>query len=132
MNDRCDVLVVDDEPVVRDCVRLVLEHAGLRVDSAPDAESGLVHPALADCRLLLCDLMLPGQSGLELLRAVRVARPELPIVMITGYATDANADRALEAGASAFLAKPFDDSELLTLVRQVLARTPDAGEDVKP
>jgi DNA-binding response OmpR family regulator len=75
--------------------------------------------------------MLPGESGLEVLRQVRAARPGLPIVMITGYATDANAERALEAGATAFLAKPFDDSELLTLVRQVLARTPVAGEDVK-
>ena len=116
----CDVLVVDDEPVVRDAVRLVLEHAGYSVEGAADAEAGLGHPALAGCRLLLCDLMLPGQSGLELLRRVRASRPGLPIVMITGYATDANADRALEAGATAFLAKPFDDSELLTLVRQVL------------
>jgi DNA-binding response OmpR family regulator len=130
MTDACDVLVVDDEPVVRDAVRLVLGHEGFRVEAANDAEAGLAHAGLQTCRLLLCDLMLPGQSGLELLRAVRAARPELPIVMMTGYATDANADSALEAGASAFLAKPFDDSELLTLVRQVLARTTDAGEDV--
>ena len=128
----CDVLVVDDEPVVRDAVRMVLEDAGYRVASAPDAESGLAHAGLAGCRLLLCDLMLPGQSGIELLRAVHAARPELPIVMITGYATDAIADRALEAGAAAFLAKPFDDSELLTLVRRVLAPTSAAGEDEKP
>jgi CheY-like chemotaxis protein len=132
MNPACDVLVVDDEPVVRDAVRLVLGYEGYAVESAPDAEAGLAHPALAACRLLLCDLMLPGQSGLELLRQVRALRPELPIVMITGYATDANAERALAEGATAFLAKPFDDSELLTLVRQVLARTPDAGEDVNP
>ena len=132
MSPACDVLVVDDEPVVRDAVRLVLGYEGYGVESAPDAEAGLAHPALAACRLLLCDLMLPGQSGLELLRQVRALRPELPIVMITGYATDANAERALAEGATAFLAKPFDDSELLTLVRQVLARTPDAGEDVKP
>ena len=132
MGDRCDVLVVDDEPVVRDAVRLVLGHEGFVVAEAPDAERGLAHPALEHCRLVLCDLMLPGQSGLELVRAIRAARPELPIVMITGYATDANADRALEEGATAFLAKPFDDSELLTLVRQVLARTSAAGEDVKP
>jgi CheY-like chemotaxis protein len=132
MSAPIDVLVIDDEPVVRDCVKLVLGHEGMSVASANDAESGLAHPALATCRLLLCDLMLPGQSGLEVLRVVRAARPELPIVMITGYATDANADRALEAGATAFLAKPFDDSELMTLVRQVLDPMPDAGEDVKP
>ena len=76
--------------------------------------------------------MLPGRSGLEVVRALRAARPGLPIVVITGYATDANAGRALEHGATAFLAKPFDDSELLTLVRQVLSRAPVAGEDVLP
>ncbi len=132
MSAACDVLVVDDEPVVRDAVRLVLGAAGFTVECAPDAESGLAHPALERCRLVLIDLMLPGQSGLEALRAMRAARPELPIVMITGYATDANADRAMQEGATAFLAKPFDDSELLTLVRQVLARTLVAGEDDTP
>jgi DNA-binding NtrC family response regulator len=131
MNGICDVLVIDDEPVVRDAIRLVLGAEGLRVESATSAEAGLAHPALQRCRLVICDLILPGKSGLEALRAIHAARPELPIVMITGYGTTANADRVLEAGATAFLAKPFDESELLTLVRRVLARTPAAGEDVK-
>jgi DNA-binding NtrC family response regulator len=132
MSARCDVLVIDDEPVVRDAVRLVLADAGLGVESAPDAEAGLAHPALARCRLVLIDLMLPGQSGLDALRAIRAQRPALPIVMITGYATDANADRAMQAGATGFLAKPFDETELLTLVRQVLARSGPHGEDDTP
>lgn len=132
MNHDCDVLVIDDEPVVRDAIRMVLGDAGFRVEEAASAEAALVHPALTHCRLVLCDLMLPGQSGLEVLRALRAARPSVPIVMITGYATTENADRVIEAGAAAFLAKPFDDSELLTLVRQVLSRTPDAGKEVTP
>src|SRR5690242_14814779 len=125
-----DVLVIDDEPVVRDAVRLVLGDAGYVVATAVDADTGLAHPALERCRLLLCDLMLPGTGGLEVLRRVRALRPALPVVMITGYATDANADLALQQGAAAFLAKPFDESELLQLVRQVLARAPRTGEDV--
>jgi DNA-binding response OmpR family regulator len=132
MNHVCDVLVIDDEPVVRDAIRLVLDDAGFHVESAATAEAALAHPALSRCRLVLCDLMLPGQSGLEVLRTLRAARPSVPIVMITGYATTENADRVIEAGAAAFLAKPFDDSELLTLVRQVLSRTPDAGKEVTP
>jgi two-component system C4-dicarboxylate transport response regulator DctD len=128
----CDVLVIDDEPVVRDAVGLVLREAGLSVVTACDAESGLAHPELARCRLVMCDLMLPGQSGLDVVRRTRELRPDVPIVMITGYATTANADRALEQGATAFLAKPFDETELLTLVRQVLAPAESHGEDVTP
>ena len=130
MNPAIDVLVVDDEPVVGDAVRLVLEDAGLRVARARDGESALAHPAFAECRMVLCDVLLPGMSGLDVLRAMRERRPNLPIVIITGYATAGTADRTLEAGASAFLAKPFDDRELLELVRRVLgfANVPREGE----
>jgi len=131
MSDDWDVLVIDDEPVVRDAIRLVLGGEGLRVAGADSAEAAVAHPALAHCRLVICDLMLPGQSGLEALRAIRAARPSVPIVMITGYATSANADRVLEAGATAFLPKPFDDSELLSLVRQALTGAPGAGKEVR-
>jgi CheY-like chemotaxis protein len=126
---RWDVLVVDDEPVVRDAARLVLEGEGLRVASAPDGASALEHEALDDCRVVLCDMMMPGIGGLDLVRRIRARRPDVPIVLITGYATEASADRALEAGATAFLAKPFDEEELLDQVRRVLGRTDDAGKE---
>jgi len=132
MSDRWHVLVVDDEPVVCDSIRLVLEHEGLTVASVADAESALAHPALATCRLLICDLMLPAGSGLEVVRSVRQQRPDLPIVLITGYATAGNAGQALEAGATEFLAKPFDDTELLTLVRRALGRADLATEEERP
>ncbi len=132
MTRPCDVLVVDDERVVADAVGLVLRAEGLEVAGAADAETALAHPALAECQLVLCDLMLPGQSGLEAVRLIRARRPGLPIVVITGYATVAQQDLALAAGATAFLAKPFDDSELLTLVRRVLAPTDAAREERKP
>ncbi len=129
MNDRCDVLVVDDEPVVTAAVRMVLGHEGLTVTTVPDAEAALAHPALDQCRLVICDLMLPGLSGLEVLRKARERRPQLPIVMITGYATPAHEEMVLASGATGFLAKPFDDSELLTLVRHALAPRDVAGEE---
>lgn len=128
-----DVLVVDDEAVIRDAVRLILGAEGWQVAVAPDAESAFAHEALGSCRLVLCDLMLPGHSGLDVVREVRRRRPWVPIVMITGYATADNATRAIEAGASAFLAKPFDDTELLNQVRAVLERTDDAaGQEERP
>ena len=128
MSAACDVLVVDDERVVADAIRLVLGDAGLTVETVPDAEAALGHPALARCRLVICDMMLPGQSGLDAVRAMHERRPGLPIVVITGYATPAHEEQALGSGAAAFLPKPFDDSELLDLVRRVLDRTEGAGE----
>jgi len=132
MTDRCDVLVVDDEPVVSDAIRLVLGHAGFEVTAVTDAAAALAHPALDGCRLVICDLMLPGRSGLDLLQAMRVRRPGLPIVMTTGYATPEQEELILTAGATAFLPKPFDDSELLTLVRRVLSQASAAAEERKP
>jgi CheY-like chemotaxis protein len=122
-----DVLVIDDEPVVRDGVRLVLGAIGARVAEAPDAASALRHPALADCKLVLCDLMLPDRDGIELVRAIRTLRPRVPLVVITGYATTIKSAEALAAGASGFLAKPFDDEELLAASRAALAGVPLAA-----
>jgi two-component system response regulator HydG len=120
MAETWDVLVVDDEPVVRDGIRLILVAEGLRVAAVPDAASALAHPAALSCRLLLCDLMLPDLHGIDLLKKLRAVRPDLPVAMITGYATAENTARALDAGVSDFLPKPFTESELLTVVRHAL------------
>jgi DNA-binding NtrC family response regulator len=119
MND-CDVLVIDDEPVVREGVRRVLESNGLRVATAPDGASGLAHPAIATCRLVLCDLMLPDASGIDVVREITRRRPGLPTIVITGYATADHASRSEAAGAVGFLAKPFEASELMDSVRLAL------------
>lgn len=123
-----DVLVVDDEAVVRGGVKLVLEPEGLTVAQAATVAEALSSEALNQCRLLLCDLMLQGESGLEVVSEARRRRPALPIVLMTGYATDDNAALGAASGATDFLAKPFDDVELLDQVRRVLG---DAHADEK-
>ena len=120
MAERWDVLVIDDEPVVCDAVRRVLGAEGLRVATASDGVMGLGHAAAATCRLVLLDLMLPDRSGFEVLRAFRARRPDLPVVVITGYATHESARRAMEEGAADYLPKPFEESELLAVVRRAL------------
>ena len=124
-----DVLVIDDEPVVREAVRRVLEANGLRVATADDAASGLGHPALRTCRLVLCDLMLPDRSGLDVLHEICDRRPDVPVVLITGYATPDHAARARDAGAAAFLAKPFEARELLDCVQRALGGRAAAKEE---
>jgi DNA-binding NtrC family response regulator len=125
----CDVLVIDDEPVVRDAVVRVLRAENLAVATAADAASGLAHPDLRTCRLVLCDLMLPDRSGMDLLATLRALRPDLPVVLITGYATPDHAVRAREAGAADFLAKPFETEELLDVVRRCLLAGTVAREE---
>lgn len=128
MSRAWDVLVVDDEAVVRGGVKLVLEPEGLTVAQAATVAEALASDALNECRLLLCDLMLQGESGLEVVTEARRRRPALPIVLMTGYATDDNAALGAQSGATDFLAKPFDDVELLDQVRRVLG---DAHADEK-
>jgi DNA-binding NtrC family response regulator len=107
----------------------VLESGGFVVETADAVQSGLSHPAMARCRLVLCDLMLPDGSGMDVLRAARAARPDLPVVLMTGYATAEHAAAAEEAGAAWFVAKPFEAAELLDVVRRVLAHRGAAAEE---
>lgn len=117
---RFDVLVIDDESVVSDAIQLVLGEEGLTVAAVPDGRMALVHPAALTCRLVLCDLMLPDRPGFEVIRLLRQMRPDVSVIVITGYPTSENAMRAVEAGAADFLPKPFTESELLEVVRRVL------------
>ena len=73
--------------------------------------------------------MLPGESGIELVGRLKQLRPHMRIVLITGYATREQETLALEAGADAFLAKPFDEGELLGIVRQALEGTERVAEE---
>jgi two-component system cell cycle sensor histidine kinase/response regulator CckA len=104
------VLVVDDEPAVRQAVTRVLEAGGYDVVAASGAREGLA--LLRDApgvRLVLTDVRMPGESGFDLMRRVRAERPELPIILMSGYAED------LSDGAegTAFLQKPLDVDALL-------------------
>ncbi len=124
-----EILVVDDEAVVLAGIRRVLEAEGWRVAVAEDARSALAHPAAATCWLVLCDLMLPDAPGEEVVRALRRDRPRLPVVMMTGYATAENTARLSEASASGFLAKPFDEAELVDIVERAAERRGAAAEE---
>ena len=124
--DRFDLLVVDDEAVVCAAVVRVLEAAGFRVATASDGAAGLAHPAARTCAAALCDLILPDCSGIDVVRELHSRRPELPIIVITGYASTEALGHANEAGARAFLAKPFDGEELLGTVRAVLGEPESA------
>jgi response regulator NasT len=114
------VLTVEDDPIVRADLRLILEDAGF--DVVPDARDGVEAVELAREHrpdLILIDLNLPGLDGVEATRRILSERA-VPIVALTGHRTGF-AERALEAGAVAHVLKPFDDSQLVATLTGVLA-----------
>jgi len=116
-----DVLLVEDERVVQEAAARILGPEGMSVDRTGDVTGALARLRAAEHRIILCDLMLPGFSGFDLLARVASDRPQMPVVVITGYATIENALRAFKKGAFDFLPKPFDVPELLGVARRALA-----------
>ena len=107
------VLVVDDEPVTVTALGGLLSDAGYEVESALSAEEALPRLRNGSFQLLITDKNLPGQSGVELIRAARAAQPELLTVLMTGYGSLSSAVDSVEVGAGAYLLKPFEDLDAL-------------------
>ncbi len=114
------ILVVDDEESVRWALRKAMEGAGYRVDLAADGPAGLVAASDPGVELVLLDVRLPGQDGLELLREIRKRRPDLPVIMMTAYGTLQVAVEAMRLGAYDYIGKPFDTDEVLLVVQKAL------------
>lgn len=116
------ILVVDDDPAIRDALATSLGQAGFAVDLAGDGREALA--ALRDDPpdLVVLDVMMPGIDGFEVVRRLRLADPDLPVIMLT--ARDAVDDRieGLETGADDYLVKPFAVGELLARIRVRLRR----------
>jgi len=108
-----DVLLVEDERVVREAAARILRLDGFKVDLAEEASTAVARLRALHPRVVLTDLMLPGFSGFDLLDRLTNDRPQVPVVLITGYATIENALHAFQHGAFDFLPKPFDVAELL-------------------
>ena len=125
------VLVVDDEPTVREVVQHYLEREGYRVHVATDGPGALAALAAETPDLIVLDLMLPGMDGLEVCRRLRAAAAT-PIVMLTAKSHEADRIVGLELGADDYVVKPFSPRELVARVRSVLRRTHGAADTAQP
>jgi DNA-binding response OmpR family regulator len=123
-NAQPHVLVVEDEPNIRELVCLHLRHEGYACDAAGDGRSGLERSERERYDLMVLDVMLPGLDGLSLCRAVRNGRlnRDVPILMLTARREESDKVVGLESGADDYLTKPFGVRELVARARALLRR----------
>ena len=125
------ILIVDDEPAIRDMVDITLDLAGYKSITASNAHEALVSVIDKRPDLVLLDWMLPGGSGIELARRLRrdEVTAEIPIIMLTAKVSEDNKVQGLEAGVDDYVTKPFSPRELVARIKSVLRRTKGVAED---
>lgn len=127
------ILIVDDEPAIREMVGMALTREGYEILEAGSTLEARQSIASRRPDLILLDWMLPGQSGLEFARQLQndKSHPPLPVIMLTARGQEAEKIAALEAGADDYVSKPFSVSELLARIKAVLRRTTrDTDSDI--
>lgn len=117
------ILVIDDEPRIRDACSLVLTGKGFEVSTAPDGAEGLEMIKEQHYDILLVDLMMPNISGFDVLSEVRNHHPDTVVIVITGYATLEHSIEAMKKGAFDFIPKPFTPDQLRAVVEKSLRYT---------
>jgi DNA-binding NtrC family response regulator len=125
------ILIIDDEAAIRESLETLLSLEGYAVETAADGTQGLVRIDTRSYDLVLLDLALPGQNGLEILARIRERQPQLPVIMITAYGTVDNVVDAMRGGAQNFVQKPWDNEKLLADIRASIARHRAEEENVQ-
>jgi excisionase family DNA binding protein len=114
------VLVVDDEAGIRELLSKTLALADYDVEAVADGRSAVLRLRAGTYNLLITDLKMPGMDGLSLIRDARRLTPELPIIIITAYSTEASAIEAIDLGVTGYLTKPFRISKILSTAAKAL------------
>ena len=114
------ISIVDDDESVRRTTTLLIESFGFRAAAFESAETFLRSGRLHDTSCLIVDVQMPGMNGLQLQSHLSAAGCGIPIIFITAYESNDSRQRALQAGAAAFLGKPFSDEQLLQIIRSAL------------
>ncbi len=116
------ILIVDDEPIVRESIRDWLKDAGYEVATAETGEEALEMMKKQDFSVLILDIRLPGKTGISVLREVKSFKPEIKSIIITAYPTSELAAEAKELGAIDYLIKPIAPDDLERLIQQTLLK----------
>lgn len=125
------ILVIDDEAGIRESLETLLTLEGYTVEMAVDGEEGLTFLDRKSYDLVLLDLALPGQNGIEILGRIRQKHTDIPVIMITAYGTVDNVVDAIRSGAQNFVQKPWDNEKLLADIRAAIARFKAEEENIQ-
>jgi len=125
------LLVVDDDARLRDLLRRFLSENGFRVTTAADAVEARANLASFAFDLVVLDVMMPGESGLDLTRDLRASghSPRLPVLLLTAMAEAEDRVKGLEQGADDYLVKPFEPRELVLRIRNIIERRIAAADE---
>jgi nitrogen regulation protein NR(I) len=118
MNPAANILLIEDDPGIRDTLQRVLAEEGHTVTVEKRGDEGLARAAKEPFNVVITDLRLPGLNGLELVRQLHTVHPRLPIILITAFGTTETAIEATKFGAYDYVLKPFDVARLIELVRK--------------
>jgi two-component system alkaline phosphatase synthesis response regulator PhoP len=129
--ERRQILVVEDDPAIREGVADALRFAGFTPLECARGDDGLELALREDVDLLLLDLVLPGLDGLDILRAVRRDRATLPVIILTARGSEKERVEGLKLGADDYVVKPFSVQELLARIQAVLRRSPERPLDLE-
>jgi two-component system chemotaxis response regulator CheY len=131
---RANIVIVDDNAVVREVLRgMIGRDDGLTiVGQAATGETAIDLVKSLKPDLVCLDVMLPGVDGLEVLRAIRAANPDIRVILVTGHSTSDVVERALKAGANGFVVKPFNANKLLQTIHSALAGRTAAPSSAEP
>jgi DNA-binding NtrC family response regulator len=119
---RGHILVIDDEPDIRESLEILLSAEGYRVDLAPNATEGLKRLENSPFDLVLLDLMMPDKSGMQVLEEIRGRDRETPVFLITAYGSVEVAVNALKRGANDYFSKPWDNEKLLIEIERMISK----------
>ncbi len=119
------ILIIEDEKLLANSLKKLLEKNGFEVETAYDGEEGAQYAELGVYDLLILDVMMPKMDGFELARQVRSKRSGVPILMLTARSSVEDRVRGLNCGADYYLTKPFDQRELLACINALLRRNGD-------
>ena len=117
---RARVLVVDDEETIRDLLSKTLALADYEVDVAPDGRTAVDRMRIIQYDLLITDLRMPGVDGLTVIREARRLKADIPVIIVTGYSSEASAIEAINLGVQGYLTKPFRVPRVLAAAAKAL------------
>lgn len=120
---RARILIVDDEETIRELLLKTLALAEYEVDVAPDGRTAVDRMRMIQYDLLITDLRMPGVDGLTVIREARRLKADIPVIIVTGYSSEASAIEAINLGVQGYLTKPFRVPRVLAAAAKALGET---------